>query len=90
MNITVTNTNSMAQSQSQTMMIGTRNKSVLVAFLLTLFFGPLGMFYSTVGGAMVMLILSLLLGVVTFGLSIAITWPICIIWGMAAAASSRR
>src|SRR5207253_2746386 len=34
-------------------------KSVFVAFLLTFFFGPLGMLYSTVAGAITMMLVSL-------------------------------
>lgn len=59
-------------------------QSVWVAFILTFFFGPFGMFYSTVPGAVVMLVVSLFFALFTFGLSLFITWPICIIWGMAA------
>jgi hypothetical protein len=62
-------------------------KSAGVAFLLTFFFGPLGMFYSTVPGAIIMLVISFFAALLTFGLSIVITWPICIIWGVAAVSS---
>jgi hypothetical protein len=62
-------------------------KSVGVAFVLTFFFGPLGMLYSTVTGAVVMLIVSVLAAVVTLGLSVIVTWPICIVWGCIAASS---
>lgn len=40
-------------------------KSVGVAFVLTFFFGPFGMFYSTVAGALIMLGIGLALGVLT-------------------------
>lgn len=60
-------------------------KSVAAAFLLTLLFGPLGMFYSTVRGALIMLIASIFLATVTAGVSLPITWLVSIIWGCAAA-----
>lgn len=60
-------------------------KSVAVALLLTFLFGPLGMFYSTVSGAITMLIVSVLLATLTLGVSILITWPICMIWAAVAA-----
>ncbi len=60
-------------------------KSVGTAVLLAILFGPLGMFYSTVGGALIMLIISPLLAALTFGLSLFITWPICVIWAASAA-----
>jgi hypothetical protein len=62
-------------------------KSVALAFLLALFFGPLGMLYSTVGGALVMLIVSFFGTICTLGLGLVITWPICIIWSVLAASS---
>lgn len=66
-------------------------KSVGVAFLLTFFFGPLGLFYSSVAGGLVMLCVETLLfilGFVTFGaawLLFSFTWVGCIIWGCVAA-----
>lgn len=55
-------------------------KSVLIAALLALFLGPLGMLYSTVLGTMVMLPASIVLAVLTKGASVLITWPICVVW----------
>ena len=66
-------------------------KSVGIAFILTFLFGPLGMFYSTVVGGIVMFIPEIvvfLIGILTFGvgfLLLFITRPICIIWAMIAA-----
>jgi hypothetical protein len=60
-------------------------KNVGVAFLLTFFFGPLGMFYSTVTGGLVMLCVSIVAAALTAGLSVLLTWPACIIWGCVAA-----
>jgi hypothetical protein len=57
-------------------------KSVGVSILLTFLFGPIGMLYSTVIGAIIMFILSIFIGVATFGIGILITWPICVIWGV--------
>ena len=56
-------------------------KSIVVSLLLTFFFGPLGMLYSTVIGAIVMLIISVIVGIVTFGIGLVFTQPICMIWG---------
>jgi hypothetical protein len=58
-------------------------KSRLTAFLLILFFGPLGMFYSTISGAIVMLIVGL--GLVAADGSLAfLVWIVSMIWGVAA------
>ena len=65
-------------------------KSVGVAILLTVFFGPLGMLYSTVPGALVMMFVSFVLAIMTAGISFFITWPVCIIWGAMAADSYNR
>ena len=78
------------------MVVMAPQKSVAVAILLTFFFGPLGMFYSTVVGAIIMLIVNMVLAFVAVALTdlmtwpLCITWPICIIWGAVAAASSNK
>lgn len=65
-------------------------KSAGISIILTVFLGPLGMFYSTITGAIIMTIVSLPLAVVTFGLGLIVTWPICIIWGALAASSYNK
>jgi hypothetical protein len=64
-------------------------KSVGVAFVLTFFFGPFGMLYSTVSGALIMLAMSffggLIVGILTLGLGWLVwgpaMWLTSIIWG---------
>ena len=63
-------------------------KSAFVAFLLAFFFGPLGMLYSTVGGAIIMLVVSVVLAIFTVGFSLLLTQPICCIWAAVAASHS--
>lgn len=65
----------------------TAPKSVGLAFALTFFLGPLGLFYSSVTGGIVMLVVSILLAFTTAGISILFTWPVCIIWGCLAASN---
>lgn len=55
-------------------------KSMGISIALTLFFGPLGMFYSTILGAIVMIIIDIIVGIFTFGLGLLVTWPIQVIW----------
>ena len=55
-------------------------KSMGISIALTLFFGPLGMFYSTILGAIVMIIIDIIVGIFTFGLGLIVTWPIQVIW----------
>jgi hypothetical protein len=68
----------------------TSTKSVGIAILLTVLFGSLGMFYSTVWGAVIMTILSIIVGVLTLGMGLLITWPVSIIWGAMAASSYNK
>ena len=76
--------------------IQVQEKSLLVAFLLTLFFGPLGMLYSTIAGGIIMLVGYLVilgLTVVTLGMASALfipAWIICIVWGVIAAKNRNR
>ena len=56
-------------------------KSVGISILLTVLFGPLGMLYSTIQGGIIMVILSLIVGFLTFGFGLIVIWPISIIWG---------
>jgi hypothetical protein len=62
-------------------------KSVGIAIILATLLGPLGMFYSTVCGALAMMVISLIVALFTYGLGLLITWPICILWAAAAASS---
>ena len=65
-------------------------KSVGAAILLAIFFGPLGMLYSTVPGALVMMLVSFVLAIMTGGISFFLTWPICIVWAAVAAGEYNR
>ena len=65
-------------------------KSVGLAVLLTLLFGPLGMAYSTVGGAFIMFFITLFVAGVTMGVGLILTWPICVLWAAHAASEHNR
>jgi|GEM_PF-5303219 len=72
-------------------------KSVGVAIVLAFFFGPLGMFYATVTGALVMLLLDVIvipiIGVLTLGLGFGLyffTGIGGIIWAAVAASNSNK
>jgi hypothetical protein len=71
------------QNQKQIVIVKTE-KSMGVTILLTILFGPLGMLYSTITGAIVMVIVSVLVAIVTLGFGLLITWPVCIIWAAVA------
>lgn len=66
--------------QHTTIVMGTNQKSMGVAIVLTILFGPLGLFYASVVGGAIMIVLSLVLGLITFGFAIFLIWPACVIW----------
>ena len=65
----------MSVQQTTVIQVGSQ-KSVAGAVLLALFFGPLGMIYATVVGALVMFVISILVAIATLGLGLLITTPI--------------
>lgn len=80
-----------AQPRPMVPVVVVRNqKSVGVAILLSFFFGPLGMLYSTVGGAFIMFMVTIFAMAFTFGLGIFVTWPICVLWAAHAASEHNR
>jgi hypothetical protein len=64
-----------------------RTKSVALSLVLTFFLGPLGMLYSTIWGALVMIVVAITLFIVTLGHAGFLIWPISMIWGAWAAHS---
>jgi len=74
----------------KTTIVYIERKSIGLALLLTIVFGPLGMLYSTVLGAMIMLVVTSVLAVLTLGVSLFVTWPLCVVWGCLAAWRSKR
>ena len=64
------------------------HKSITTAVLLAFLFGPLGMLYSTILGALIMFAISIFMSLYTFGIGLIITWPICILWAGIAARNS--
>ena len=71
-------------------------KSTALAILLALFFGPLGLLYSSVTGAIVMFVLyiaSIVVGVMTFGIGLFLLLfihPICAVWAAVAVNSHNK
>lgn len=65
-------------------------KNMGISIALTLFFGPLGMFYSTIAGAIVMMIIDVIVGILTVGIGLLVTWPIQVIWAAIATSSYNK
>jgi hypothetical protein len=68
----------------------TSEKSVGLAIVLAIFFGPLGMLYATVPGALIMLVITPVAAFFTLGLSLFVTWPICVVWAGVAASQHNQ
>lgn len=62
-------------------------KSSGLAIFLGVLFGPLGLLYSTVTGAIVMFIVNIGIGLITLGFGMILTWPICGVWAYMATKS---
>ncbi len=65
-----------------------KGNNVVLSLVLTFFLGPFGMLYSTITGALVMLVLYLALGIPTLGWALAGLHPIAMIWGAWAASKN--
>lgn len=71
-------------------MVVKQTKNPGTALILTALFGPLGMFYTTIKGGIIMMIINLLLIFPTIGLITVITWPIQMVWSYRAAVNYNR
>lgn len=78
------------EEQKPMVVVTTATKSMGLSIILTVLFGPLGMFYSSVTGAIIMLVISIIVGALTFGLGLLLTWPISIIWGARATSAYNK
>lgn len=66
-------------------------KNVGLAILLAFLFGPLGMLYATIPGAIIMFFVNIVVAVLTLGLGLFITIPIGVLWaGLAANSHNTR
>lgn len=78
------------QNIQKIVVVQAAGKSMVVAILLAIFFGPLGMLYSTVSGGVIMIVISLVIGFITLGFGIFLTWPVCVIWAAVATNSYNK
>ena len=65
------------------------DKSPVLAFLLTLFLGPLGLLYVKVVPALVLMVVALT-GYFTFGVTTAVAWIVSIVWACVEASRRHR
>ena len=64
-----------------------KDKSVGAALVLTFFFGPLGLLYVSVLGAILLTILAIIVAVLTLGLGLIFIWPTSMIWAALSASN---
>lgn len=79
---------SKTSSKTATTIVATPPKSMLAAFLLAFFFGPLGLLYASVAGGLVLIVLAFVIVPITGGLGALIVWPASVVWALVSAAAS--
>lgn len=78
----------MAETNEKVNVVITKSpKSMGIALILAFLFGPLGMLYSTISGAIIMFIIDVILSFFTLGIGLFFTWPIHLIWAAIAVKS---
>ncbi|BBB23639.1 conserved hypothetical protein [Isorropodon fossajaponicum endosymbiont JTNG4] len=65
-------------------------KSLVVAILLAIFLGPIGLFYASVIGALIMLVITAIVGFITFGFGLFIPYISVILWAIIAVNSYNK
>ena len=78
------------QGNQQTFVSFGNQKSMLVAFLLAFFFGPLGLLYSSVAGGIVLILIGIPVGIFTLGFGLIFVWIASIIWALIATSGSNN
>ena len=80
----------MTQEHIRQQAVITPQKSLVLALVLAILFGPFGLFYATVPGAMIALIIGIALAVFTFGIGIFLVWPLSVVWAAIAVTSHNK
>lgn len=66
------------------------DKSVGAALVLTFFFGPFGLFYTSVRDAIIAIIVSIIVGLITIGFGLFLVWPVCMVWAAVTASKKHQ
>lgn len=74
----------------QNIIVVNKQKSIGLAIVLAIFFGPLGQLYATVSGGLIMMLISVVVAIFTLGFGLFVTWPICVIWAAIAANNANK
>jgi membrane protein implicated in regulation of membrane protease activity len=68
----------------------TTPKNAVIAVLLAGLLGPFGLFYATVSGAMIMIVVAIALAMFTWGIGVFLVWPLCMVWAWRATVSHNK
>ncbi|GEM_PF-1792353 len=74
-----------ASGEQHRPIVVTSPKSVGIAIIVAGLFGPLGLFYATVWGGIIMSVVSFFVAILTLGFGLLLMWPVCMIWAAIAA-----
>jgi hypothetical protein len=74
----------MSEGSSQQVIVVASTKNMGIGIILALLFGPLGLLYSSVTGAIVMFVVSVPVAIFTAGLGLLLANPVCAIWAAVA------
>lgn len=78
-------------SQNQTNVVITRSpKSQGIGIILTLLFGSLGLFYASIIGAIIMIVVEIAVAIFTLGFGLIVTHLICAVWSLIAVSSYNK
>lgn len=66
------------------------DKSVGAALALTFFFGPLGLFYINVRGAIIAIVASIVVSLLTLGFGLLFVWPVTMVWAAVTASKKHQ
>lgn len=83
-------TNQNVEQPRQNIVVVGNQKSAGVAAILALLFGPFGLFYASALGGIVMLIISVVVAFISFGIGLIFTNIICVIWAIIAVNNSNK
>ncbi len=67
-----------------------KDKSVTLALVLTLCFGPLGLFYVSAWGAVLLVVVAAVAVVPTLGFVLVFVWPASMLWAALAASKQHN
>jgi len=69
-------------TQAQKTIVVAQKKSMGIALILTILFGPLGLLYASVGGGLLLVLFGVVVGFFTLGAGAILAWGLSIVWAI--------